>query len=311
MYRLAFSAGFTGTASSPGTSFSIPLGFTPLVALLASDVSNRCAKSAGRILCAPGLGEAVRANAIIDVVSVTFSAQDVSSQERRLAFEESWNVLVASLADVDGDDRLLQCRVIWLENNASTFADPSPAEAAAVNASTTFTVFLVWDGVYYDVHRAEHLCNSLKTLLQSSHGNEPPSTLRKSIQLIDRVQLEEVHDSPPQPAASLTSLASILQGDFSRQCSADLFNIRKHSHRVLDRSISDSRARTRLFPLPQGYFTSQGELHEGSMSVLPPVYPTEWRSRQASWGHYLVGIVWMQLKRHSVRNYGPPTYNQI
>ncbi|KAL6836243.1 hypothetical protein J3E69DRAFT_373368 [Trichoderma sp. SZMC 28015] len=288
--------------------FQHSLGFTPLVALLASDVSNRCAKFAGRISSALGLGEAVRATTIIvDAVSVTFSAQDESSQERGSTIEERWNALVASLMDSDGGNGLLHSYAVWLENNASTFADPSPAEAAAANVSATFTAFLAWDGINYDSHRAEHLCDSLQPSLQSSHGNEPTSTLRKSVQLINRVQPpQEAHDPPQQPVASFTSLASILQSDFPRQCSADLFNLREHARRVLARSISDARARTRLFPLPQGYFTSQGELHEGSMSVIP-----EWRNRQTSWGHYLVDIVWMQLKRHSVRVHGPRIYNQI
>ncbi|KAL5088206.1 hypothetical protein Trisim1_006879 [Trichoderma cf. simile WF8] len=287
--------------------FQHSLGFTPLVALLASDISNRCAKIAGRISAALGLGDAVRANTIIDVVSVTFSAQDVSSQERRLTFEERWNALVAALTDGNGDKGPLHSHAMWLENNASTFADPSPVEAAAANVSVTFTAFLVWDGINYDNHLAQHLCDSLQASLQSSYGNESLITLRKSVQLINRVEPpQETHDPLQQPAASLTSLASILQGDFPRQCSTDLFNLREHARRVLDRSISDARARTRLFPLPQGYFTSQGELHEGSMSVIP-----EWRSRQTSWGHYLVDIVWMQLKRHSVRAHGPHIYNQI
>ncbi|KKO99809.1 hypothetical protein THAR02_08085 [Trichoderma harzianum] len=288
--------------------FQHSLGFTPFVALLTSDVYNRCAKFAGRVSAAPRLGEAVRANTRIDVVSVTFSAQDVSLQERRLDFEERWNALIlASLTDSGSDNGLLQSHFIWLENNASTFADPSPAEAAAANVSATFTAFLVWDGINYENHLAEHLCDSLETSMRSSGRNEPTSTSRKSIQLINQVQPpQEAHHPPQQPAASLTSLASILQSDFSRQCSTDLFNLREHARRILDRSISDARARTRLFPLPQGYFTSQGELHEGSMSVIP-----EWWSRQTSWGHYFVNIVWMQLKRHSVRTHGPRIYNQI
>ncbi|QYS93358.1 hypothetical protein H0G86_000736 [Trichoderma simmonsii] len=288
--------------------FQHSLGFTPLVALLASDVSNRGAKFAGRISSALGLGEAMRATIIIiDVVSVTFSAQDVLSQEHRLTIEERWNALVASLTDGDGGNGLLHSHAVWLENNASTFADPSPAEAAAANVSATFTAFLVWDGINYDADRAQYLCDSLQASLQSSHGNEPPTTFRKLVQVINRVQPpREAHNPPQQPAAPLTSLASILQSDFPRQCSADLFNLREHARRVLDRSISDARARTRLFPLPQGYFTSQGELHEGSMSVIP-----EWWNRQTSWGHWLVDIVWMQLKRHSVRVHGPRIYNQI
>ncbi|KAL7916220.1 hypothetical protein GGI35DRAFT_473516 [Trichoderma velutinum] len=286
--------------------FQHSLGFTPLVALFSSDVSNRCAKFAGRISGAPGLSEAAQANTIIDVVSVTFSAQDVSSQERRLAFEERWSGLVASLTDEDSDMGLLHSHVIWLENNASAFADPSPAEAAAANVLAVFTAFLVWDGANYDSHCVEYLCDSLQTSLQSSHGDEPPSILRKSIQLINQVQQQEAHDPPRQPTVPLTSLVSILQSDFSRQCSSDLFNLREHARQVLNRSISDARARTRLFPLPQGYFTSQGELYEGSMSVIP-----EWQSRQAPYGHYLVDVVWMQLKRHSVRTQGPRIYNQI
>ncbi|PNP49582.1 hypothetical protein THARTR1_09904 [Trichoderma harzianum] len=282
--------------------FQHSLGFTPLAALLASDVSNRCAKF-GRSSGTPGLGETVRSNSIIDAVSVTFSAQDVWSQQHRLAFEERWNALVASLTDGDGDGRL-HSHAMWLENNASTFANPSPAEVAAANVSTTFTSFLFWDGAHYDVHRAEHLCDRLQASLQSPHGNQPPSTLRKSIQLITRVRRQESRNPPPPPVSSLTSLASILGGDFPRQCSNDLFNLRKKARLILYRSISDARARTRLFPQPRGDFASQGELHEGGMSVIP-------EHRQASLDHYLVDIVWMQLKRHSVRAHGPRIFNQV
>ncbi|KAK4080534.1 hypothetical protein Trihar35433_1639 [Trichoderma harzianum] len=276
--------------------FQHSLGFTPLVALLASDVSNCCAKFTGRIPSALGLGEAVRATTIIiDVVSVTFSTQDVSSQERGSTIEERWNALVASLTDGDGGNGLLHSHAVWLEKNASTFADPSPAEAAAANVSATFTAFLVWDGFNYNSHRVEHLCDGLQSSLQSSHGNKPPSTLRKSVQLINRIQPQEAHNPPQQPTSSLTSLASILQSDFPRQCSADLFNLREHARRVLDRSISDTRARTRLFPLPQGYFTSQGELHEGTRGHEGSTGLDRVEYLELSWFHLPPGALERQL----------------
>ncbi|KAL6795070.1 hypothetical protein J3E68DRAFT_450205 [Trichoderma sp. SZMC 28012] len=308
--------------------FQHSLGFTPLVALLASDVSNRCAKFTGRISGTLGLGDAVRANTIIDVVSVTFSAQDVSSQERRLTFEERWNALVvASLTDSDSDNDLLHSHFMWLENNASTFADPSPAEAAAANVSATFTAFLVWEGVNYDGHRAEHLCESLQASLQSTRGNESPITLRKSVQLMNRVEPpQEAYELPQQPpAAPLTSLASILQGDFPRQCSTDLFNLREHARRVLDRSISDARAGTRLFPLPQGYFTFKSgvaNMHKeqfyttvvGYWTTLPHPRDHEGSTRldrveylELIWFHLPPGALERQLFEHAYETFARMT----
>ncbi|UKZ74104.1 hypothetical protein TrVFT333_001761 [Trichoderma virens FT-333] len=286
--------------------FQHSLGFTPLIGLLSSSVSNRCAKFTGRISGDAGPEDAVGANSIVDVVSVTLCAQDVSSPERRSAFEERWKIFIALVKYGGSHDGLRHSHAVWLENNASMFADPTPAEAAAATISATFTSFLVWDESHYDSHCVEHLCDSLQTAQSFSHGNEPPSISRKTVQLVNQVQ-QQAHNPQQQPAALLTSLESILQGDIPRQCNPDLFNLREHARQVLNSSISDARARKRLFPIPSGSFISQGELYEGNTSVIP-----EWRGIQVPLnGYHLVDIVWMQLKRRSVKTQGPRIYNQL
>ncbi|KAI0456268.1 hypothetical protein F5B21DRAFT_502462 [Xylaria acuta] len=281
--------------------FQRSLGFSPIIGLLCSSASNRCAKLSAS--GAPRLGDARDGATVVDVVSVAFGADNASSPERRSAFEETWNTLVASV--VNGYDSLRQSHVVWLENNASTFFDPTAAEAAAATKSATFTAFLAWDGAHYDSHRVEDLCDSLRASLLSSGGSRPTIS-RKAAQLINQVQQED-HDPLRQPDAPLTGLASILEVDFPRQCSADLVNLREHARQALARSISDAKAGTRLFPAPQGSFISQGELYDGNMPVIP-----EWRSTWGPFhGYHLVDVVWMQLNPDALPTQSPRIYDKL
>ncbi|KAL6908637.1 hypothetical protein GGI43DRAFT_149888 [Trichoderma evansii] len=277
--------------------FQYSLGFSALIGLFESDVSNRCAKLS--LLDLSWLDRA----AIVDIVSVTFDAQDMSSPELRVAFKESWNAHVVSVtSEYEG---LRHSHIVWLENNASMFFDPTPAEAAAATTLATFTAFLAWDGEQYDGSRIEHLCNSFQPSLSSFGGNEP-AILRKTVQLRNQLQQKD-HDPPRQPAMQAPGLDSILQADVSRHCSADLVNLREHARLALTRSISDARARIRLFPAPQGSFISQGELYEGNMPMT-----WGWQSRWGSiHGYHFVDVAWMYLKPNAVRTRGPQIYGQL
>ncbi|KAK4141195.1 uncharacterized protein C8A04DRAFT_31294 [Dichotomopilus funicola] len=281
--------------------FQHSLGFTPLIALLHSDVSNRCAKL--DVSGTPRLADAEVGTTIVDVVSVTFPTGDGWSPDGRLAFEESWNALVALVTN--GPDGPRHSFAVWLESNASTFFDPTPAESAASTKTATFTAFLAWDRTHYGSHRVDSLCDSLRASLLASYG-DGPSLSRRAAQLISQVQPED-HDPRRQPAAPPNSLPDILEAGFPRRCSADLANLREHTAQELARSISDARARTRLFPAPQGFFISQGELYDGNMPVIP-----EWRSmRGPVHGYHLVDVVWMQLKGRDSAIQGRRIYNQL
>ncbi|GAB1315522.1 hypothetical protein MFIFM68171_05732 [Madurella fahalii] len=288
--------------------FQHSLGFSPLIGLLGSSASNRCAKVSAP--GAPRLGDAPDGGAtVVDVISVTFDAESASLPDRRSAFEESWEALVASVAN-RCDGLLRHSHAVWLENNASTFFDPTPAEAAAAKKAATFTAFLAWDGVRYDSHQAEHLCDRLRaSLLSSRDGRDGPAISRKAVQLINQVlqQQEGDHDSMRQPAASLSSLASILEVGFPRRCSADLANLREHARQALARSISDARAGTRWFPSPQGSFISQGELYDGNIPMIP-----EWRRTwEGYYGYHLVDVIWMQVNPGALPTQGPRIYSQL
>lgn len=277
--------------------FQYSLGFSPLIGLLKSEVSNRCAKlNLSGVLWLDGA-------TIVDVVSVTFDARATSSLELRAAFEESWNTHAASMTrEFKG---LQHSHTAWLENNASTFFDPTPAEAAAAITLTTFIAFLAWDGEQYDSNCTERLCDGFQSSLSYSSGNEPTISI-KTVQLINQFQ-DKDHDPPRQPAIQSPSLAYILQANSPHRCSADLVNIRKQAHMALTRSISDARARTRLFPAPQGSFIPQGEVYEGNM-------PMTWRW-QPRWepihGYHFVDVAWMYLKPNALRTRGPQIYNQL
>ncbi|KAL9484768.1 hypothetical protein ACSS6W_003557 [Trichoderma asperelloides] len=277
--------------------FQYSLGFSPLIGLLKSEVSNRCAKlNLSGVLWLDGV-------TIVDVVSVTFDTQAISSPELRAAFEENWNTHAASMnREYEG---LQHSHTVWLENNASTFFDPTPAEAAAAITLTTFIAFLAWDGEQYDNDCTERLCDSFQSSLSSSSGNEPTIS-RKTVQLINQFQYED-HDPPRQPAIQSPSLTSILQANSPRRSGADIVNLRKLAHMALTRSIGDARARTRLFPAPQGSFISQGEVYEGNM-------PTTWRWQPRLGpihGYHFVDVAWMYLKPNALRTRGPQIYNQL
>ncbi|KAJ8130741.1 hypothetical protein O1611_g2883 [Lasiodiplodia mahajangana] len=281
--------------------FQHSLGFTPLIGLLSSNASNRCAKLAAS--GAPRLGDNQGGAVVVDVVSVTFGVDDASSPERRSAFEERWNSLVAPATIEHGI--LRHTYSVWLENNASTFFQPTVEEAAAATNSATFIAFLAWDGAYYGSHRAEELCGNLQASFQSFHGIRPIIS-KKTVELIGQVQRER-HHLPRQPAAPPLSLASIRRMDIPRRCSADLIGLRENARQALDRSINDARARTRLFPAPRCSFISQGELYEDNMPVVP-----EWRiTRGPFQGCHLVDIVWIHLKPHTSRSRSIHIYNQL
>ncbi|KAI0103304.1 hypothetical protein GGR51DRAFT_561734 [Nemania sp. FL0031] len=281
--------------------FQHSLGFSPIIGLLSSTVSNRCAKLTTSSV--PRLGDIQDEAVVVDVVSVTFSAEDASLPERRAAFEESWNKLVASTVNEHGI--LRHSYTVWLENNASTFAKPTPAEAAAATELATLVAFVAWDGVHYGSHRVEDLCDNLRASLLDSCGIRP-NISKKTVELIGQIQPGH-HDPLRQPAALPTSLESVQEMDIPRQCSADLVNLRESARQALDRSISDARARTRLFPAPQGSFISQGELYDGNMPVIP-----RWRfSRGPPHGYHFVDTVWIQLKARTPRSQSPRIYNQL
>lgn len=281
--------------------FQHSLGFSPIIGLLCSSVLNRCAKlsAAGT----PRLRDGRDRATVVDVISITFGADDAPSPERRSVFEQKWNALITSVTSEH--DSLRHSYAVWLENNASTFFDPTEVEAAAATKLATFTAFLAWNAAHYGSHRIKDLCDSLRASLLSSHSNGPIIS-RQAVQLINQVHQEE-HDSSRRPGAPLTSLASILKLNSRRRCSADLINLREHARQALARSISDARARTRLFPAPQGSFISQGELYDGNMPAIP-----EWRITWGPFnGYHFVDVVWIQLHPGVSPTQSPRTYNQL
>lgn len=185
--------------------FQHSLGFTPIIGLLASDASNRCAKLSAS--GAPRLEGVARDGAtVVDVVSVVLHTEDASFPERRSACEEGWNTLVASV--IKGYDGPQQSYAVWLENNASTFFDPTPAEAAAATRLAVFTAFLAWDGAHYDSHPAEELCDRLRvSLSSSSRAASGPTISRKIVQLINQIPRQEDHHDPPRQPLGPHSLA--------------------------------------------------------------------------------------------------------
>ncbi|KAL2199443.1 hypothetical protein P885DRAFT_67471 [Corynascus similis CBS 632.67] len=282
--------------------FQHSLGFTPLVALFGSSPSNRCAKLSPsdelREFC-----DARSGTTIVDVVSVVFGAEDASSPEKRSAFEAAWHEIASSLA-ADAHEGPRHSRTVWLENNASTFWDPTPAEAAAANELATFTAFFAWDGAHYDIRRVEDFCSRLRASLppMPSDPDNGPSISKKTLRLINRLpQLGTDHESPQRrPAGSrpLTGLAALLleANDIRRQCSPDLFRLRENGQQVLAQSISDSRgSKLRLFPAPAGTFVSQGELYDGN--TLPPIPHWKIANQPGHDEQYRIDVVWIHLRR--------------
>jgi hypothetical protein len=285
--------------------FQYSLGFTPLVGMLASDVSNCCAK-----LSASGApifgGQRRDGAAVVDVVSVVLDAEDASFPTRRSALEDDWNTLVDLVTK--GHDGLRHSYAVWLENNASSFLGPVQAEAAAATRLNHFMAFLAWDGAQYDSHPIEELCGRLRGSLSSSQAPNGPIISRKAVQLISEMPRQEDYHDPPRHPLAPHSLASILKADFPRQCSADLANLREHAQRTLDCSINDARARVRLFPAPRGSFISQGELYEGRM----PLIPGRWRrGGYFNRGYHFVDVVWIQLKARAPETQSPHIYTRL
>ena len=287
--------------------FQYSSGFTPIIMLLDSDVSNRCAKlgpsGASMFSCGADTQEKPT---VVDIVSVTMPAEDVSTPEHQYIFEEAWKMHVVSVTD--GHESLQFSYATWLENNASTFFEPTPAEAAAATKQAVFMAFLVWDQARYDSCPAKELCDRLRSSLPPSHANGPTTVTRKAVQLINQTPQREGYNSVlQQPPAEHVSLVSILNAGFPRLCSADLANLGQHARQAITRSISDARAKARLFPAPQAMFESQGDLYEGHTPVI-----RDWQ-HPASFhgGYHYVDVVWMQLKARAPKSQGFRIYNEL
>ncbi len=206
--------------------FQYSLGFEPILALLDSAVSNRCARL-GPSGPRGKLGADARGPAtVVDVVSVDMAAEGASSPERRLAFEEAWNTLVASATNGPGHDGLLHSYAVWLENNAMMYRGPIPTEEpAAVTTRAVFTAFLLWDGDLYDSRPATELCDKGRAYLSSFQTDVGPTTTisRKAFCLANHQtpQPDQRYlSASQQPATQHSSLASILNAGFTRQYSA-------------------------------------------------------------------------------------------
>ncbi|KAK3896461.1 hypothetical protein C8A05DRAFT_20564 [Staphylotrichum tortipilum] len=240
--------------------FQYSMGFSPVVGALVVDCSNRCAKVVrGGV---PSFGGEGDGETVVDVVSVVFDTGDVATVEQRGTVEERWEAVMGSV--VDGG--LRRSYAVWLENNASTFAEPTPEEIAAGLTSAVFMGFVAWDGERYDSRRAEELYTNLRASLPSSDSDNGPVISRKAVRLIKHAQ--PPYSQHTQPVAPHNSLASILKPDPTRQCSADIGNVAKRANEALASSIRDARVRTRLFPAPRGSFMLQGELFEGKIRLL-------------------------------------------
>ncbi|KAK3896620.1 hypothetical protein C8A05DRAFT_39827, partial [Staphylotrichum tortipilum] len=280
--------------------FQWSMGFLPVIGALAVDCSNRCAKVVGGGV--PRFRGEGHGETIVDVVTVVFDAGDVATAERRGVVEERWEAVVGS---VPKDGGLRSSYAVWLENNASTFAEPTPEEIAAGLTTAVFIGFVAWDGVRYDSHLVEELCANLAASLPSPNaGNEPPVFSRKAVRLAKHTQPSR-RSQHTEPAGLRNSLASILKPDPTRQCCADIGNDPRHAHKALDRSRQDARGPARLFPAPRGRFECQGELFEGNILPLegePYVRYSSgsvfrWRSSLGPANEcHVVDIVWMRLK---------------
>lgn len=306
--------------------FQYSLGFSPIIALLDADVSNRCARLGP--LAAPGLalecGSSNNDNdardhrsTVVDVVSVVMPAEDMSSPERRLAFEDAWKTLIASVTS-NGHNSLQRSYAVWLENNAPTLADPTPEEAAAATKQAAFTAFLAWDGARYSSRPVEELCSRLRASLPSASletDNEPAATVsRKAFQLINQsIPPPEVHlasRASLQPHAwGQTNLASILSAGFPRECSADLANLRERASQNHNRSLRDAKTSPYRFPAALGSFSSQGELFEGHMPVISRC---QIRAAHLRGTDHCVDVAWIHLGACTdAQSQGPRIQSQL
>lgn len=291
--------------------FQYSLGFNPIIALINSDVSNRCAKLSPS--GAPRFGS--DGAAVIDVVSVVMAAEDASPPERRAAFEEIWKMLVASVTNKHVG--LQHSYAVWLENNASTFCDPTPAEAAAATTQAVFTAFIAWDKAHYDSCPVEEICDRLQASLPASQAREPATVSRKAVQLINKTpQPEEHRGETPQPAAQHNSLASILNVGFPRQCSGDLANLMIQANQAESCGIIiDEQGYRRRFPPPRPVMNfptdQQGQLYEDNEHPVIRHFHRYLERVNPQGDYHCVDVVWMQLKALAPKSQGSRIHNQL
>ncbi|KAK4163083.1 hypothetical protein QBC43DRAFT_320496 [Cladorrhinum sp. PSN259] len=291
--------------------FQHSVGFNPIIALINSDVSNRCAKLSPS--GAPRLGS--DGATVIDVVSVVMAAEDASPPEHRAAVEEIWKRLVGSVTNKHVG--LQHSYAVWLENNASTFCDPTSAEAAAAATQAAFTAFIAWDRAHYDSCPVEEICDRLQTSLSASQAKEPATVSRKAVQLINNTpQPAEHHGETSQPAAQHNSLASILNAGFPRKCSGDLANLTTQANQAESRSIViEERGYRRQFPPPRRVMNfptdQQGELHEGNEHPVIRHFHRYLERVNPQGDYHCVDVVWMQLKARAPKSQGSRIHNQL
>jgi hypothetical protein len=165
-------------------------GFIPLLGLLASDISNHCAKLG--VSNAPRLGDIQHGVAVVDVIMVTFDARDVPTSDSRSAFGEDWKALIDPVSSEHGGG-LRHSYVVWLENNVVTLPEPTAAEAAVGNKFATFMAFLAWGKERYNSpRRVAELCDNLRGRLVSSCPTVPTIS-RKAVRFINEIPQED-HD---------------------------------------------------------------------------------------------------------------------
>jgi hypothetical protein len=282
--------------------FQYSPGFSPLFGLLASDPSNRCAKLG--VSGVPRLSGTQNEAVMVDIITVSFNADDVPSPKSRTSFGEDWKSLIDS-ASSGRNDGLRQSYAVWLENNVVTLPEPTPSEAAVANKFATFTAFLAWNRESYDSRRVADLYDSLRALpLFCASG---PTISRRTVRFINEIQRES--RTSLQQLVTPYSLASILQTDFPRQCSPNIPRLVNHYTGVLRRSMDDVSARMRLFPAPRGIYLLrfQGSLFEGCKTLLPRFHSEE----QLADPHHFLDVVWMQLTYRTRRSEAFRIYEQL
>lgn len=95
------------------------------------------------------------------------------------------------------NDDLQHSYAVLPENNASTFFDPIPTEAAAATKQAVFTAFLAWDGARYDSRPVEKLHDRLRAALSSLPVNGPTTISSKVVRFINQTLLSEDHHDVP------------------------------------------------------------------------------------------------------------------
>lgn len=150
------------------------------------------------------------------------------------------------------------------------------------------------------LHRKE---NSIQPLPLSRNGGGP-TFLGRGVQFISSLPQEEqpvlqLHTNPDD----LPSVCDII---YSQKCTRD-FAILSRPAKLVNGSMDEVRASTRLFPSPQGLFTPQGELCEVNIPIIPELSTKIW----IEYGNCLDDVVWMQLERLSRRKHGRRICDQI